>query len=312
MQYGIKRLVSGGPKFLELTQDEYEDIKRARNHLLQVLYLEEKFDLLMQNYFEYEMELLRSATHTMLFLDISYNRMQDDMNSMIRQIVNLLSAARLYVDQSVHHLSNIYECNSPKVKQFCDEKSTQYDRLLGYRTMEALRNHVQHRGFPIHSISFPSRWVEGDSKSELSFTSIPQISLAVLEEDRKFKKAVLKELRSQEKLMHRGERIDVRPLMREYIEGLGAVHKKARELLRADEEIWEEKVYAAIKRFEDAFDAKAPITIVALSDDNQVAERTWISEDLIERRKHLERKNRMITTISSRFVTNRPTDTSAS
>jgi hypothetical protein len=299
MRYGITKLVGGFSGFIELSEEEFEATKTAKNSLLQILFIEEKFDLVLQNYLEYEAELLNSAARNMLFREESNSWIHSERNLISRRIVNLLTTGRLYLDQSIHHVKSVYTGDSEKLDRIRKERSIQYDSRLGYRVLEALRNYVQHRGFPIQAISFPTVRVEREVESRILFTLVPYILVNALEDDGKFKRSVLEELKTK------GEKIDIRPLVRQYIAGLGEVHDKTRELLEGDRQAWEEVIRAKIKRFEAAYgSASSTIAVVAESEEGRVIERELVFTDIIERRKAFERRNRLLDSLSLRFVTN--------
>jgi hypothetical protein len=107
MDYGLARLLLGSPKFVAITEDEYTDIRRRREILREALFIEEKFDLVVDNYLEFETDLLDSAAREMVRGVSSWTAFQGERNQMNRRIVNLLSSCRLYLDHTHHHLSNI-------------------------------------------------------------------------------------------------------------------------------------------------------------------------------------------------------------
>lgn len=299
MRYGITQLVMSSPGFVEITEQEYQAIKLARHHLFETLYLEQKFDLVMENYIEYETEMLSSSTRFMVFGFQDHPFLQNVNVLISRRIINLLSGIRLYLDQSTHHLHNIYGDNSTIIRLLDQEKATQYDKHLGYRTMEALRNYVQHRGFPIHSITFTWSVVKGENKVMHVLT--PFIELAELEEDSKFKPSVLEELKTM------GEKIDIIPLMREYVDCLGRIQNKIRELLRDDSSTWETRINNAINHFKSTFDVQSSITglaIVIESEEMHYTDSEQIYIEFMEQRHKLESKNRLLGSLATHYVTN--------
>lgn len=303
MRYGITQLVLTSPGLVEISEQEYNDISLARKGLFEALYLEEKFDLVTENYFEYEKEILSSSTRFMVFGNQDYEWFQNERNLISRRIINLLSASRLYLDQSVHHLHNIYGNDSTVIDEVENEKSVQYDTHIGYRTMEALRNYVQHRGFPIHTITFAANVVdaEANAKNRVLYTLTPLIRVFDLENDSKFKRTVLEEL----KLI--GSEVDVKPLVREYVECLGNLHGKIRELLHKNVSSWESKIFGAIDHFKGAFGKETSViglAIVEEVEDGVYSKSELIFAEFTERRRKLENKNRILGSLSSRYVTN--------
>lgn len=305
MRYGITSIIMGFSGFIEINEDEYERIKAARDNLIELLLLEETLDLVTENFQEYEAELLVIASRNMIFPDTDDVSMSHQRILVSRRIVNLLSASRMYLDQCAHHLNNIYGENSENAKLAKKETSSQYDSSFGYRLMEALRNYVQHRGFPIHSIMFSGEWLDIDSEAEsrLHHSVIPRISVTELASDEKFNQTVLKEMLT----VQNKEIIDVRPLVREYVEGIGKIHEKIRELTRDDLINWENIINHTIEIFQKEYGANislAGLVIVTQQENDHQIERKTIFKEIMKRRQVLERKNAIFGNLRKRYASN--------
>jgi len=86
----------------ELAPDRYRNILGAKETYMLAVDLEEKINLLIDNHHEFEVELLKLAEANRTWpkteaMDAMQKRLLLD-----RRIVNLLSACRLYLDQSSH------------------------------------------------------------------------------------------------------------------------------------------------------------------------------------------------------------------
>ena len=303
MKYGITTLVAS-PSIVEIDEAQYKAIKYAMANLFEMLYLEENLDLVTENFQEYEVELLSIASRNTVFDNFDYFSMGRERNVVCRRIVNLLSACRMYLDQSIHHITNIYGENSDIVNLIKKEIASQYDQNFGYRVMEALRNYTQHRGFPVHSISFPGKWLNIDDSrnSRLRHTVIPSINVSKLAEDGNFKQSILGEMNT----VAIKDKIDLRPLIRSYVESIGKTHEKARELSCKDVEKWEELIEDAIKLFQGAFgpDASRASLYLVAEKDNRWIERRSIFKEFIEKRRILESKNRVFVNLHKRYASN--------
>jgi len=100
MKHIISLRAADSPGFIEIDEAEYDFIKDARENLFEALYLEEILDLVIENYYEYETELLAMSSRMMIFND-EYFSMERERNLLSRRIANLLSAGRMYIDQSL-------------------------------------------------------------------------------------------------------------------------------------------------------------------------------------------------------------------
>ena len=65
LEYGLARLTLGSKDFVSLTQQGYEAILHARASLFECLFVEQKFDLVVANYTEFETTLLDSTVQHM-------------------------------------------------------------------------------------------------------------------------------------------------------------------------------------------------------------------------------------------------------
>jgi hypothetical protein len=307
MQYKITTQVLGSPFLIYIDESEFNQIKEARNNLFKLLSLEENLDLVTENYFDYETTLLSLASRNMVFNELNYFSMGNVRNKIIRNIANLLTSCTMYLDQSAHVIQSIYGANSSIVNLIKREKSTQYDDNFGYRVMEALRDYVQHRGFPIHAVSYPSGLTDFRNleNSNMLYSITPFLNVSVLEEDSKFKKKVLKELLEIKNKDKYG--IDIRPLIRVYVECIGKIQEKIREIVKVDLGTWETIIDNVISKYRSEFGKDQSIlglVVVAINEDNRLVEEYAIFKEFIERRQSLENKNRVFINLRKRFVSN--------
>lgn len=245
------------------------------------------------------MELLRLSTRQMLFRDFSYSKFQNEINSVNRRIVNLLSACRLYIDHSSHHLSNIFNGDEEKKNEVKSYASHEYDTALGYRVMEALRNYVQHRGFPVQRCTYNSKRVEDKEHNKVLFSLTPYLDVVKLKEDGKFKKVVLEELETI------GEKHDIKPLLREYVSSISSIHEKNRALLAEFTGQWESTFNRHIETFklETGDDSVVGLAAVISGENGTYNSPVSIFFELIKHRRELERKNGNLKSLVSHYVT---------
>jgi hypothetical protein len=298
MKYKITRAVSGRQPSIELTHEEYSHILQAKRNLWIFLGIEEKLDLLLQNYAEYERTLLDLALHQMICRDLDWSSFRADIQLVNRRLTNLLSAARLYVDQIKHDLGAIYGQDSAMVSRIKEELSKQYDASLGYRAMETIRNHIQHRSLVVHRMSYPSKLENPKVPGgRVRFGIVPSLDTTELEEDSDLKGTVLNDLKD------RGRYVPLTPLVREYIEGLAHVHEVLREMTSADTSEWEAALESVEKRagavFAEHLDG---LSIVTEDEVGRHPEIEAIFNDIGRRRQSLVRRNCHLQRLSNRYV----------
>ena len=130
--------------------------------------------------------------------------------------------------------------------------SFEYDSNLNYRVMDALRNFVQHRGFPLSGCKYIAKRINDadDSEPDLLYTIMPYLNLDQIKADKKFKKKVADEMQGL------GDVIDMKPIIRGFISSIGNVHQKVRQVLKDDICVWENYWFEIIQRFKNEFGIK--------------------------------------------------------
>jgi len=244
---------------------------------------------------------LKYAAHHMVRGSETHTELHGELNQITRRIINLLSTGRLYLDQSIHNLNNISSIKLKNIEEIKKEKNKQYDQYLDYRVMEALRNYVQHRGYPIQGLTYNNRLVGKDPNKRNLFSITPYIQTLKLEKDNKFKKRVQKEIKQL------GEKIDLKPLMREYVEALWNIHAKIRELLKSDILEWEQLFQNTTNKFQSKNSKIRSIiglSAVKQNEDGSYIDSIEIDKFIIEYRQELQRKNSTFINLSKRYVTN--------
>ncbi|MFV2073116.1 MAG: hypothetical protein ACC742_10760 [Thermoanaerobaculales bacterium] len=299
MKHFITLVVLGDTRKIDLRPEEFDHIATARRNLLVALRLEEKFDLVIANYVEYEAELLNLALHNTVYRDFTWSHANANIQTINRRLMNLLSAGRLLIDQLKHDLSIVYGPSSPQAEAVESALKQQYEEVFAFRFLEALRNHMQHRSLPIRSVNFPMRRDTPDQQ-EVTCGILPSVDVSQLRDDPKFKKALLKELGSD-------DRIVITPLVRSYVDSVGRVHDTLRNTLRSDISRWDETIQDAKSRAREVLGGE----LVGLAAVAQKSERArysqieYIFDDFIERREELQKKNPSLSRHSDYHISGR-------
>jgi hypothetical protein len=217
---------------LPLDNDDHNRLLRAKIALRFGVGFEQRFDILLENYATLERYILDLALRNAVFMGGSASRLGEAKHSVNRHLNNLLSSAKLYIDQTAHAISDQFGNASSQYQRFIDSTKEEYDNSLAYRALEALRGYAQHRGLPTHSVSFSSRRDEADPERRknrhiVTFGLVPE----TIREDGGFKSSVLQELDS---IVDKDGKIEIMPLMREYVSGIARVHKSARMAISAE------------------------------------------------------------------------------
>lgn len=297
----LGRGILGNWPYVDIPAQEFEDLKQAKRNIFVLLGIEEKFDMVVDNFLEYERDLLDLALVHMAGHDVTWSSGHDAIGLMNRRVANCLSAARLYIDQVKHDLSKVYGKDSHISTQMKETLSAQYDRLLGYRAMEAIRNFVQHRSLPVARVEYPSALENRPRGRKLLHHRVNAVlDPEQLREDKEIKRAVVDEL------VHAGqESLSITLLLREYIEGLSRAQEHLRSLVKDDIGPWKRSLLDIIDRYSDACGERVNVVIAYELDDDKTLDEFQIFGDGIERLEALRAK-RLPTNVSLWFVSNEP------
>ena len=210
---------------VEVPVDVYSSAEGSQSIILIGLQFEEKINLLLENFIEWESTLLTLAQRYSVRPSRSHDAAMDERLLLDRRLVNLLTACKLYLDQSDHTLSEVFGHASQEAETINRKRAQFYDGRFGYRFMESLRNHIQHRALPITEIRYQQSAVDPHKIEYVELFVIPGVSREDLKKDRKFKPKILEEIEDGPEV------IDIRSSLREYISSIAEIHDEMRRLL---------------------------------------------------------------------------------
>ena len=277
----------------------FEKVELAKNVCLLALGLEEKLQLVVDNYIEWETELLARSQSSILWQQLDKFESMQHRLGLARKLTNVLTGFRLYLDQTDHALSKIFGNPSDELQLIKQFKNSLYDSCFGYRFLEALRNHVQHCDLPVETVTYHSKLVDREKTPQVQFAIIPKASLAALSENNDFKKSILEELKSGP------EKIDLRPHIREYISCLTRLHKEIKKVFSSVEDKNRNYYQDAIKEY-SVFEDKTVLSprFVMLNDSGVTARTVELYEGFLEVYDTLKKRNANIGDISKHFASN--------
>lgn len=296
MEYFVSIQALGHFPKIQLDKQEFQNIKEARTALSHGLSIEEKYEIIISNYLEFEKEILEQSILFMAQNRFQYSdQFQKKLNFNIK-LVNLLTSTRLYIDQLYQHI----EYANPELSNGKDSikniLANEYDKKFEYRFMEALRNYVQHRGLPIHLLKSHS---ERNSNGQMSFAIELYSQKERLEEDKKFKRKVLEEM---------PEKINLKEVVRGYIESISAIHIKVRKMLSS----FLERSRYIIEKVQSDYRELYPRKIVGLYalcvEDNVVLDKIPLLLEWDDIRLKLTKQNSQLTNLRHSFVTGKILD----
>jgi len=296
-EFVICRLAIGHPETIEITEAAYNDVSRSRSILSDVTSMEEKFFAICEHYREVEQFVLSNSLNNMIFRPSSAANVRIIGAQFGRLTSSFLSSVRLYGDSVYTHLRDISGGKILKddvVAKFSEE----YDQSLSYRVLEAIRNHAQHRAFPVHSAKYNSKWT--NEFSQINFTSDFYFEIEKVANDKKFKKTV------KDELILIDAPFDLKKGVREYFASICRIHEELRSMIaayRADSIACLEKT----RKIWSQLIGKEDYALVAACNMsngilNKNFKKVYIDSQLDEYRQELERKTSGLANMDKRVV----------
>jgi len=219
MRFIVHQAIIGSAPQLEISEDDFIQLRRARKILSGALSIEENYDILVSNFLSLEVQLLSISATDFVRKTRTYSEIFNTKSTLNVVLVNLLTAARLYLD---HLPQRFAECLPDEKSAKCILKkraSQEYDDHFEYRFMEQLRNYMQHKGVPVHEFGTGYHW-DSIEKQLQEITTSFFAKKSFLEQDKDFKKAILDEM---------PDKINLAYACRCYVESLSAIHQFSRD-----------------------------------------------------------------------------------
>lgn len=296
MNYILRKAVLDAVPEVEIERTEFEDLKSAREILANAFAIEEKYEIVVSNFLALEKKLLKVAVTNTVRDTLSYGEFFETRSALNIRLVNLLTATKLYLDQLPQHIADCVPNNldvADTVKRCC---SKEYDKNFEYRFMEALRNHVQHRGIPIHFFRQDSRWTSNDEYGHMEFSIYIAAQRDVFESDGKFKKTVLSEMTQDVNLL---------AAARKYVESLSSIHQFVRDLISASITTARALIESAHSKYSKEFNG----SLIGLAALEVGEEGVRLSVPLLlewdDVRLQLQKRNRQLVNMAKRYVTSK-------
>jgi hypothetical protein len=284
-------------KTLALEWSEYALLINARRILSDALNIEEKYDVALCNYMEFEKEQLTITLDNLVnSIHYDYNRTYEVLSTLNRRLVNFLSTGRKYTELVASLAAKCSSNSSETEASIGALLSKHYDECLDYRAMEILRNHVNHSGLAVHTVSAPSNWTVDDNKkaNHLVFNLEIYAEKKILAENPKFKKAVLKEL---------PEKFDLKKGARSYIGAISHVHEQVRKTISENVEGARNTIEEYLKKHSDLNDGESfPIGAFIERPNTPVDTPIMIILDWDNVRVGLSKKNLSISNMTRRHI----------
>jgi len=217
MNYHINYYYDEGYTTLkEINNDEFNEIREARDLILFFLYFEELLEITKLNVYDY-WKLYLETTEKYRLNIIKTN---DDILSPVilfnQKLANILTSFQSYQDHLSRNIKKIY--NEEAKEFFQKECSKVYDKYFAYRFFARLRIFVQHKGFPIKRISYDSKVINDRVQTTIEATANKSDLLQA---------SVWSKIKPEIEALD--ENVDFKKYLNEFLHSLYVLHKEMRD-----------------------------------------------------------------------------------
>ena len=286
---------------INISEGQKDEVSQSWSYLKALSAIEELWDAVVQNYLEFESQQLSAALKDSMVLTGLYQDHNKSRREFSRSLSNLLHSCRGYINKS--RQIKMGDPSSDHLYEFKKSFKEQYDNSFAYRLMEALRNFSQHRGEPVHSLTISSGW-EGkgfaDNENALLRISVaPKLDLEKLLSDPSFKAGIKGEISDK------GRWLDLRLIVREYIQCLGCVHEAMRSHTKPSFDHSCKIVLKVLNDYDACLDKSRSLKVVSIYRESDDVKMETVFEDLTLYVTHLRSSNQTAKNLSKYFITNR-------
>lgn len=296
-RFGLALMIARADDFIFITEGMHREIVSAQKFLLESALIEEKFDIVLENYYDFERELLEISLRHMLF-DVSDDIFSGVTASINRRVLNYLTATTMYFDHLKRHFVQLFGRGSPEAAAFEEHSLKVEDDNAGYFLLNYLRNFSQHAGHAVIGVSVgtTSRRIGPESVSLYETKAV--IDFPSLMSDRKGGE----EIKARESdLIGR----DIQDLLRHAMDGLSSVHENLRSIVAPKLERCVGATNAAVATFEAGsrlFEEPYGLATVELDDLGRLVTSHYLMLRQMKRHREFVRKNRSLDNLCRRRV----------
>lgn len=291
--YAISTRWLGAKGELPIDAEVFAQLRGDRDCLVSCIGLEDAYDLLALNYISFETALVGAVVKSVVESRHTRADYEAQRREIDRHLVNLLAVGQMFVGHLDKAASQVFGRKSAERDSVRLAIQTQREKFLGYRATERLRDAVLHRTLPISAWTQGGSWVERDAphggrRQETFSVSFDPTMLA---DGRTGEATLIAELQ----LHAEKGRVNWVPVIREYVEGLSAIHQEGRKVFAGREATAVTRLASYVAAYREQFGKRdSPISVIALERDaGGVSKQEMVLDfDYAERVEGLRSKNR--------------------
>lgn len=263
MKYILTQLKFQESTEVEISFEEFQELKRAKEILSECLTVEERFEFIVSNFLDLEKEVLSLCVDYMVRHESDYEHLFEIRQKCNRRLINLLTTTKLYIDQAEKRLYKLFEnIDQERIKEQIGELfNNEFDSFVEYQFMEGIRNHVQHAGLPVHLTNSGASRSETAESFQFEFYLRLYANKAEFEKDSKFKKQTLEKM---------PDKIDIMYSTRVYVDSFFTIHNKIRALLSDLSQGARNVIQTAINNFQEKSGSPAKFLVAATMKNDEL------------------------------------------
>lgn len=291
----LRSSVLGASKSLLIKKEMFDEISGAHSFYSDMILIEEKYDTVVENYYEFERELIEITARHMLF-DITDEAFFNQTSLINRRLLNLLAAARMYNDHTRRQVVRLFGRKPPLLAAISDKSNEIKQSNVGYFFLEHIRNFLQHAGYALDGFSVGSSSRHLDGKF-ISFHDLrAKFSMAAILDDPRTDKSIRER-------MPEIENMDAKDLIRSGIDGVSEFHEHLRDNIDGHLLLRRDVIVSALSLFESYQTNSTDESPVLIQEINHkpVFSR-YISRAIIRRFESYRKKNRQLRKLSTQRI----------
>lgn len=268
-------------KFNSIDKEKYLLIKSSYEFILKIIWIEDKYSILLDNFYEFEKSFYDIYLSLCEVDDDNKSNVlgQDGIKLLNRRLLNFLSTSKMYIDQLLHDTSVIAKNNKELnlYSQIKKQTSLIYDESLSYQLMEFIRNITQHRFLIIRGLHY----------AKLLFNSIEQCNHVPI-----FVNAYVRDLKKDSKFAKKIKSLDILEQyqsddlnlvyhVREYIEGLSKIHYYFRDNIQHEIENCNKLINDNLDSLPAFNSSLAEIVLIEYDEDNNEKDGILIDQNIL-------------------------------
>src|SRR4030042_783798 len=223
IEYFVRDLAAREPVRIPVEEQKYSELVTSSKVVHGALEIEHKYALLVDNYKELEVDLLRYAIEHATHQRSKWEHFADERLVLDRRILNYLAATRAYTLQATSTLKHVYGRDSNAYNAFVELTKQKRETDTAFKLAEFIRDFVQHHRLPVDVEGVTYSVIRWKPPRQSACTIRPKIKKKELLANRDAAKKGINTL-----LAGMPEEIDLKPHIRAFMRSIAELHIQVR------------------------------------------------------------------------------------